>query len=162
MDIASYPLSMLIIFLIAIVMSSISTVLNKKFTDPSLMKRFREEYDELTRLMKELKKESDPDKRLKLERKIKKKQMRITNLQAVIAKQNLKIYLVTLAPFLIVFWILNMIFDMNPVAYLPFDAPNFPLIVAFARGRNLTFIGWYALSSTFIVSLLNRIFKINI
>ena len=162
MDLTSYPLSMLVIFIVAMVMSSISTTLNKKFIDPNLMRRFREEYKELTRLMKELRKESDPDRKLKLERKIKKKQARVTSLQAVIAKQNLKIYLVTLVPFLIVFWILSMIFGMNPVAHLPFDAPDFPLVSAFARGRNLTFIGWYALSSIFLVSLLNRIFKIHV
>jgi len=162
MDLTSYPLSMLVIFIVAIVMSSVSTALNKKFIDPNLMRRFREEYKELTRLMKELREESDLDRRLKLERKIKKKQARVTSLQAVIARQNLKIYLVTLVPFLIVFWILSMVFGTSPVAHLPFNAPDFPIISTFARGRNLTFIGWYALSSIFLVSLLNRIFKINV
>jgi uncharacterized membrane protein (DUF106 family) len=107
--------SILAILLLATILALISTLLQKYLTDQAKMKRLREDTKKLQKQMKEAK--NNPEAVMKI-------QSKMMPIQMDLMKESFKPLLVTLIPFLLVFFWLS-----NHFAYYPVT-PNEPFVVS--------------------------------
>jgi uncharacterized membrane protein (DUF106 family) len=107
--------SLLAIFLLALFLGLVSTLLQKYLTDQAKMKRLRDDTKKLQKQYQALAK-TDPEKALKL-------QQKMMPLQLDLMKESFKPLLVTMIPFLMIFFWLSMHFAYYPVT------PGVPFVV---------------------------------
>ncbi|HIH24978.1 TPA: DUF106 domain-containing protein [Candidatus Woesearchaeota archaeon] len=107
--------SLLAIVFLASLLALISTLLQKYLTDQAKMKRLRDDTKKYQEQMKRLR--EDPEKLLKV-------QQKVMPIQMELMKESFKPLLVTLVPFLLVFFWLSSHF-----AYFPIE-PNTPFTVS--------------------------------
>lgn len=153
------PESTLFIFLIAAILSLITSAANRFLVDVKRMKKVMEEVNAWRMQLEKAKKSNDK----KLLAKVMKKQEAIMKLQSRAMWDRMKVSLIFLAPFWIIFMILNRFFASNPVALSPFSIPvllSGPTDPAYGA-RQLLFFSWYIICS-FAVSLpLSRLLGVN-
>lgn len=111
------------ILILSVVLGAASTLLQKYMTDQAKMKRLKNDTKKLQKQMKELQKEGKQDKMMKV-------QQKIMPIQMQLMKESFKPLLVTMIPFLLVFFWLSSHF-----AYYPLE-PGEPFTVTaqFAEG----------------------------
>jgi uncharacterized membrane protein (DUF106 family) len=143
-----YPLSVLSVFLIAIVMAVISSGVTRLVVDIDLLRRrtsevraWQKEYTQALRSKDE-----------KAIARLKKKEQTIKSAQAEMSKEQFKPLIFTIIPFFIFYYIFYAVFGYNQltVAVSPISLPFV--------GTNLNFWAWYLLSSFSVSSLIQRIF----
>ncbi|MEM1586099.1 MAG: EMC3/TMCO1 family protein [Candidatus Bathyarchaeia archaeon] len=130
--------------LIALALSSISTLASRKLVDRQLLADVQREISEWRAQMEIAKKTGDK----KLIAKLKKQELRIMQMRAKVSAQQLKVMLVTFVPFIVVWWIL-MPYLYKPAAFIPL----------FGSKIELPFIVWYIICSFFFHTILSKIFK---
>jgi uncharacterized membrane protein (DUF106 family) len=113
----------LAIITLASVLALISTLLQKFLTDQAKMKRLRDDTKKYQEQMKRLR--EDPEKMMKV-------QQKVLPIQMELMKESFKPLLVTLIPFLFVFFWLSSHF-----AYFPVE-PNTPFVVSATFEKGIT------------------------
>ncbi len=136
------PQATIFILCLAVAISVVNALLNRKFIDVEQMKRMQREFREWKREFNEAQRSGDAQKLEKLKR----KQSKIMKMQAQIMRQQLKAMTIFLIPILIVFWLLRGFYPQgHAVAYIPLWLP---LIAWWDEAKKLYaigFIGWYLL-----------------
>jgi len=144
------PYSTFFILFLAFVLAFITSYLQRKFVNIEEVKKFRSQMDELRKQMFEARKKGDKKALAKLQ----KKQTQLMRDSSKVMGQQTKISLITMFPFLILFWILYGFFGNTPVAFSPVPIPY-----GTVGGVGLTFWLWYFLAAMAINLPVTRALK---
>jgi len=147
------PGSAIFILLVGLCISFISSYLNGRVVDRSKMREIQGRMKELRKKIGEARRRGDRRTMAKLQR----KQMAIMKEQQKVMGGQFKTMIITMGPFLAIFYTLNWLFGENPVAYSPIP---FPYGAVPGDPMQLTFWGWYLVSMLAVGMPFNRIFKI--
>jgi len=127
-----------------------SSIFARFMIDIPRLKRYQKEIEKFNKM----KKEAYEKENHKLILKVKRKQKYIEKIQRKMAWQRMKPSLITMVPFMIIFFVLNWLFTGIIVAVFPFNAWEAPIIGMFIVGRPLSprgfglyFAGFYITSS---------------
>jgi len=132
---------------LAFLVSLTTTLLNRKFIDKEQFAKWREETNRWNADKNRAKKTGDK----KLMAKVKKQELQILQIQSRMFKQQMKAFLVTFVPLLVVWQVLIYEFGNITVAFVPLlPGPPFPL----------PFFIWYMACSLFVSTMLSRIFGV--
>jgi len=156
---ASIPNSTLLILGVAATLSLITNLSNRFLVDIKKMKAVMKEVNAWRKEFEEAKK----SKNKQLLAKVMKKQQAIMTLQGKMMWDRMKISLLFLLPFWLVFMILNRFYGSQPVALTPFSIP-FLLTGAFDeayKAFKLSFFLWYIICSFGISLPLSRLLGVN-
>ncbi len=142
------PYSTLFIFGLAGLVSLLTTLVNRRFTDPEKQKSWRKEIGDWNRDLREARRNKDK----KAIDKLTKKQQYIMQLQSKMMWQSMKVSLLFIIPLFIMWQILGGFYTYvdpatqqatpMPLAYFPGIGANLPLPIF-----NYSLIWWYLLSS---------------
>jgi uncharacterized membrane protein (DUF106 family) len=139
--------NLLEIFFIATGLSIIMTYAYKFLTDQALMRELKSEIDKLKKKMKEHRK--DPEKLREVQ-----KEMMPLNMKYF--KKSMKPTLITLLPFLIIFFFLNQVYSVGgelfPIVPLPFSLPII--------GNSLEWIGTYIIFSLVLTTVFRKVLNV--
>ncbi len=138
------PGATIFILLLAIILTIITTGVNRLLTNPAQLREWRKEIKEWTDEFREAQKVKDKKKLAKVE----KQKDRIMKLQQKMSWQSMKVSLLFFIPFFIIWQVLWSIYR-EPVAFLP----GFGL---------LSIVFWYLLCSLFFSTLFARIFGVGL
>ena len=133
------------ILLISVVLSLVVTLIYKYATDQTVMKELKEQLKKYQAQMKEAK--GDMAKLSEIQKK-----SMATNMKLM--KQNFKPMLITMAPFIIIFWWLRGVYDS--VVVVPFSF-HFPLS---GLETGLGLIGFYILLSMVFTTAFRKALKV--
>ncbi|MBS7655356.1 DUF106 domain-containing protein [Candidatus Bathyarchaeota archaeon] len=156
---ASIPNSTLLILGVAMILSLITNLSNRFLVDIKKMKAVMKEVNAWRKEFEEAKK----SKNKQLLAKVMKKQQAIMNLQGKMMWDRMKISLLFLVPFWLVFMILSRFYGTQPVALTPFSIP-FLLTGAIDetyKAFKLSFFLWYIICSFGISLPLSRLLGVN-
>jgi len=144
-----YPLAAVTILIIAILMTSISTIATRLLVDVNLMRRRNIEMREWQSAYSKAIKAKDE----KAIAKLKKKEPAIKRAQAEMSKDQFKPMLVTMVPFFIFYYLFSAVFGNNQVvvAYAPINLPFL--------GAQYPFWLWYLITTFSVSALVQRLFK---
>ncbi|MEM1515043.1 MAG: EMC3/TMCO1 family protein [Candidatus Bathyarchaeia archaeon] len=138
------PYLTFLVILIALLLSLMSTLSNRKLIDRKLLAEFQKEFSEWRAKMEQAKKTGDK----KIIAKLKKDEIRIMRMRAKVSSQQLRIMLITFVPFMVIWWIL-IPYLYRPAAYMPLLGTTIPI----------PFYIWYIICSTFFYFIFSRIFR---
>lgn len=138
------PYLTLFVILISLLISLVSTLVNRKLVDRRLLDEFWREFSDWRTKVEEAKKTGDK----KLLAKLEKDRVRIMQMRAKVSAQQMKVMLITFIPFLIVWWLL--------IPYLNKTAAFIPLL---GTRVEVPFFAWYIVCSLFFHFLFSKIFK---
>lgn len=138
------PAATIFVLLLAILISFITSSVNRLLTKPEQLRAWRKEVQSWTEDLREAQKTKDKKKLAKVE----KQKARIMRLQQKMSWQSMKVSLLFFVPFLILWQVLWGIYR-EPVAFLP----GFGL---------LTIILWYLLCSLFFNTIFSRILGVGL
>ncbi len=138
------PAATIFVLLLAILISFITSSVNRLLTKPEQLRAWRKEVQAWTEDLREAQKTKDKKKLAKVE----KQKARIMRLQQKMSWQSMKVSLLFFVPFLILWQVLWGIYR-EPVAFLP----GFGL---------LTIILWYLLCSLFFNTIFSRILGVGL
>jgi|YelNatPaOPRAMG01_1025707.scaffolds.fasta_scaffold42645_2 uncharacterized membrane protein (DUF106 family) len=153
------PDSTLLILAVAALLSFITSAANRLLVDVKKMKEVMDEVNAWRMQLEKAKKSNDK----KLLAKVMKRQEAIMKLQSRAMWDRMKVSLIFLAPFWIIFMVLSRFYASTPVALSPF---SIPLLLSGSLdptygAHQLLFFSWYIICS-FAVSLpLSRILGVN-
>ncbi|MHA1238744.1 MAG: EMC3/TMCO1 family protein [Candidatus Odinarchaeia archaeon] len=166
------PLSTFFILGIAVTLAVISNLISRFIMDTKLIRRYSKQIREYKDAVKKAEKEGDEKKLIKLRRKSK----YIEKITLRTAKERFKPMLITLVPFIVLFFVLRSFFTSPagvelPVVYIPFDLglrlgsiANFLGVSNAVSGTGafgLYFTWWYMISSLSTSPIISRIFGIS-
>ncbi|MHA1271368.1 MAG: EMC3/TMCO1 family protein [Candidatus Helarchaeota archaeon] len=127
-----------------------TSVFARFMMDIPRLKRYQKEISK----HKKMEKEANETRNRKLMLKVKRKQKYIEKIQRKMSWERFKPTLITMLPFMVMFFILNWVFTGVIVGFFPFNAWEAPLIGGFVsgipispRGFGLYFFGFYLTSS---------------
>ena len=127
-----------------------TSLLARIMMDIPRLKRYQKEIEKF----KKMEKEANETKNRKLMLKVKRKQKYIEKIRTKMMWQRFKPTLITIIPFMVLFFILNYFFSGIIVAFFPFNAWEAPIFGMFISGRpisprgfGLYFFGYYLTSS---------------
>jgi len=156
---SNIPESTLFILAVAATLSVITSSANRFLVDVKRMKRVMGEVNTWRRQLEKAKKSNDEQ----LVARVMKKQQPIMKLQSKAMWDRMKVSLIFLAPFWIIFMLLSRVFGSTPVALSPFSIP----ILLSGRpdpvygAQQLLYFSWYIMCS-FAMSLpLSRLLGVN-
>ncbi len=161
----SPPGSMVFVLLLALATALISAALTKWLVDTEAIARKQkqikshEEEKEKVISLAEIDKERYKKARKKWER----KDAMYKQTQQRMALQRMKPTCITFVPMLVIFFLVRMIFENNPVALSPMHANDVPLIGNFISAGNtmwINFTAWYFLCSFGINTIVQRLLKL--
>jgi uncharacterized membrane protein (DUF106 family) len=147
------PYSTIFIILVSLCVAFISSFLNSRVVDRVKMKEIQGQMKELRKKMGAARKRGDRRTLAKLQR----KQMAIMKDQQKVMGGQFKTMIITMGPFLAIFYTLNWLFGGAAVAYSPIPIPYGSVA---SDQTQLTFWGWYMVSMLAVGTPFNRIFKI--
>jgi uncharacterized membrane protein (DUF106 family) len=157
------PLSTIVILIIATVLGTCTSAVNRRFIDVEQLKLFNRESREYFQELREATRTNDKN----LKAKLKRREIRMNQLRAVVFKQQFKAMGVTIVPIFLIYALLagfpplgvKGIFT-GVAAYLPF---GFSLL-GNVTGNGITqmpFVWWYFLCSLAVNLPITRIFGIS-
>ncbi len=149
MNLLVIPYSTLFIFLVSSLMSLLSALLSRRVIDVAALRALSEKRKELMRLMKEAKSQKSEKARQKALAKLKRKQLALQRIQMAIMAQQMKVWLILLVFFWLIFMFLNNMYRGVIVAHSPIPIPFF--------GYELNFLGWYIVCSFWTGTLIMRL-----
>ncbi len=129
------PASTVFVMVLSAAISILVSTVNRMVIDVEKFKEYRREVNEF---MKDLDAAKESDER-RLETRLKRRQKKITQLQSWMMKQQLKLMVIFMVPFGILFPILNEVFSGLVIAYSPVTLPFIP--------REMGFFHWYLICS---------------
>ncbi|MGY5861071.1 MAG: EMC3/TMCO1 family protein [Candidatus Thorarchaeota archaeon] len=151
------PWSGILIAAASIMVSSISNLGMKRFTDVRRLKRHQQEIKQYQKMQQEAQKTGNE----KLQRKVRRRKAYIDRIQRDMFSARCKPSLIFLLPFMFIFWTLSGFFsgDYLIVAILPFDAFFLTGIAGMPvpGGFGMTYTGFYMLVGFGLSSILQRI-----
>ena len=144
------PTSTFFIVFIAVTVSLVTTLLNRRFIDREQFAIWQKEISKWNAEKKRAMKTKDK----KLLAKVKKQEPRILQLQTKMSTQQFKTSMITFIPMIIMWQILSGFYGNVPVAHLPglFVGQTIPL----------TFFLWYMVSAFFSNTLISRLLGVSI
>ncbi|MFX0035665.1 MAG: EMC3/TMCO1 family protein [Candidatus Hermodarchaeota archaeon] len=161
----SPPGSMIFVLLLAVATALISAVLTKWLVDTDAIARkqkqikgHEEEKEKVIALA-----EVDTERYRKAKKKWERKDAMFKQTQQRMALQRMKPTCITFVPMLVIFFLVRMIFENNPVALSPMHANDVPLIGNFISAGNtmwINFTAWYFLCSFGINTIVQRLLKL--
>jgi uncharacterized membrane protein (DUF106 family) len=152
------PFSTFFLFLLAALISLLTSLTNRLLMDPEKSKAWRKEVMEWNRELQEARREGD---KKKLE-KVMKKQSQILQLQSKMMWQSMKVTLIFFVPLIIIWSILGGFYTAHPtgqpipIAYLPGVGPKVHLIVFDFS----SLLWWYLLCSLLFGTVFSHLFGI--
>jgi len=149
------PYSTLFIILVSLCIAFVSSFLNSRVVDRTKMREIQGQMKELRKKMGAARKRGDRRMLAKLQR----KQMAIMKDQQKVMGGQFKTMIITMGPFLAIFYTLRWFFEEGAVvvAYSPIPIPY---VSVAGDPTQLTFWGWYMVSMLAVGTPFNRIFKI--
>jgi uncharacterized membrane protein (DUF106 family) len=136
------PISTTFLFLLAGLISLLTSMTNRLLTDPEKSKAWRREIAEWNKELQEARREGDKKKM----EKVMKKQKQIMQLQSKMMWQSIKVTAIFFVPLLIIWSVLGGFYvkDMKPipVAFLPGVGATLPLPIF-----NISLLWWYFICS---------------
>jgi len=155
------PYSTVFVLGLAGLISLLSTLVNRRLTDPAQSRAWRKEISDWNRDFRDAQRSKDK----KTLDKVMKKQQQIMQLQTKMMWQSMKVSLLFLVPMLIIWSILGGFYTSTKpdifgsihiaIAYLPGIGPNLPLPI-----YNYSLIWWYLLSSLLFGTAFQHAFKL--
>ena len=159
------PGSMFFVFIVAVLTALISTGLSRWLVDTEEINRKQKkikEHEERKEKIIDLA-EIEPERYKKARKRWERKQGMFKQTQQKMAMQRLKPTCITFLPMIIIFGLIRLIFDNNPVALSPMHANDVPLIGNFIRASGgiwINFTAWYFLCSLGINTTVQRLLKL--
>jgi uncharacterized membrane protein (DUF106 family) len=147
----SIPYSTLFILGLALLISVLTTLVNRRFTDPEKSRAWRKEISDWNKELRDAQRSKDK----KTLEKVMKKQKYIMQLQSKMMWQSMKVSLLFLVPLLVMWQILGNFFRTSPVAYLPGVGPNLPLPIF-----SSSLIWWYLVCSLLFGTAFQHVFRL--
>jgi uncharacterized membrane protein (DUF106 family) len=145
------PNSTIFMFLLAALISIVTSLTNRLLTNPEQSKAWRKEISEWNTEMRQARKEGDK-KRLE---KVMKKQKQILQLQSKMMWQSMKVTLIFFVPLIIIWQFLGTTFSNSVIAYFPGVGATLPLPI-FPN----SLIWWYLLCSMLFGTVFSHVFGI--
>lgn len=145
------PYSTLFIFGLALLISFLTTLVNRRFTDPEKSRSWRKEIADWNKEMREAQRSKDK----KTLDKVMKKQQYIMKLQSKMMWQSMKVSLLFLIPLLLMWNILGSFYQTTPIAILPGVGATLPLPIFSG-----SLIWWYLLCSLLFGTAFQHVFKL--
>ena len=145
------PWSTLFIFLLATMISLLTSLTNRLLTNPEKTKAWRKEISNWNNELKKARKEGDK----KNIEKVMRKQKQILGLQSKMTWQSMKVTLIFFIPLIIIWQFLGGTYYELDVAYFPGLGSILPLPIF-----NISLIWWYLLSSMFFGTVFSHLFGI--
>jgi len=154
------PFSTIFLFLLAALISMLTSLTNRLLTNPEKSKAVRKEVSEWNKELQEARRAGDK-KRLE---KVMKKQSQILQLQSKMMWQSMKVTLIFIVPLIIIWSILGGFYTNNasqpptpiPIAYLPGVGPVFQVVIfSFS-----SLLWWYFLCSMLFGTLFSHVLGI--
>ncbi|MEM2027238.1 MAG: EMC3/TMCO1 family protein [Candidatus Bathyarchaeia archaeon] len=146
MDLLSPPLSTFFIMFIAFVSSLMTALINRKFIDRRMLAEWQREISVWNAERELAKKTGDK----KLMAKVKKQEVKIMQIRARISAQQMKVWLITFIPFLIIWWLLIFFYGSRPVAFIPLLGEKI----------DIPFFFWYIICQFFFNFLISRVLNV--
>ena len=143
------PFSTIFILLLAVAITSLTSLANRLLTDPEKSKAWRKEITEWNSELRNAKRSGDK-KRVE---KLMKKQQQILQLQSKMMWQSTKIMLMFFVPLIIIWQILGGDYGSAPIAYFPGIGPNLP-IPLFSN----SLVWWYMMCSFLFNTVFSHLF----
>jgi uncharacterized membrane protein (DUF106 family) len=151
------PWSGVLIAVVSVIVSSISNLGMKRFTDMRRLKRHQQEIKQYQKMQQEAQKSGNE----KLLRKVRRRKAYIDRIQRDMFSARCKPSLIFMIPFMLIFWTLSGFFsgDYLIVAILPFDAFFLTGIAGTSvpGGFGMTYMAFYMLVGFGLSSILQRI-----
>ena len=151
------PWSGILIAVVSVIVSSISNLGMKRFTDMRRLKRHQLEIKQYQKMQQEAQKSGNE----KLLRKVRRRKAYMDRIQRDMMSARCKPSLIFMLPFMAIFWTLSGFFsgDYLIVAILPFDAFFLTGIAGTSvpGGFGMTYTGFYMLVGLGLSSILQRI-----
>jgi uncharacterized membrane protein (DUF106 family) len=150
MHLGSPPQSTIFVLGVSVILALITLTANKFLVDVKKLKELREEVSAWQREFNQARRSGDKQAEMKLKR----KQARISQLQATLLRQQMKLMLIFFAPFAIIFYALSGFYDGRIVVWAPYWLPFITTSITTPKGveYGLQFFWWYLISS-FTVNL---------
>lgn len=136
------PKSTIFILGVSVALTLITLTANKLLIDVKKLKELREEISTWQRDYNLAKRSGDKQAEMKLKR----KQARISQLQAGMLRQQMKLMLIFFAPFAIIFYALSGFYGNNIVVSTPYWLPFITTSIG-DQVYGLKFFWWYLISS---------------
>ncbi len=146
------PLSTLFMFLLALAISLLTSLVNRLLTNPEQSKASRKEIAEWQAELKAAQRSGDK----KATERLMKKQKQIFQLQSKMTWQSMKVSLIFIVPLFLIWQFLGTIFSGHIVAYLPGVGPDLSLVVIYFS----SLIWWYLLCSMLFGTIFSHVFGI--
>lgn len=147
------PYSTLFILGLAALISVLTTLVNRRFSNPEKSKAWRKEISDWNKELREARKK---DK--KTLEKVMKKQQYIMQLQSKMMWNSMKVSLIFLAPLFIMWQVLGGFYhDVSSIAYLPGVGSTIPLPSILA-GFGSPLIWWYLVCSLLVGTACQHLF----
>ncbi len=140
----SAPGATIAIILLSMVISLITSLTNRLLTNREQLNAWRQEISQWTSEFNEARRSGDK----KLLAKIQRQQPRITKLQSKMMWQSMKVSLLFMIPFFLMWQLLLGFYGNNVVAYLPWLGGEWPLPIFY----------WYLICSFFFSTVSSRAF----
>jgi len=150
----SIPYSTFFIVGLAVLISSLTTLVNRRFTDPEKSRAWRKEISDWNRDLRGAQKSKDK----KTLDKVMKKQQYIMRLQSKMMWQSMKVSLLFLVPLLLMWQILGGFYGPTAIAYFPGIGHKLVLPIL-----NITFTSlfwWYLLCSLLFGTVFQHVFRL--
>jgi uncharacterized membrane protein (DUF106 family) len=145
------PVSTMFLFLLAALISLLTSLTNRLLTNPEKSKAWRREIADWNKELREARREGD-QKRLD---KVMKKQKQILQMQSKMTWQSMKVTLIFFVPLIIIWQVLGGFFVGRNIAYLPGIGPVLPIPLF-----SFSLIWWYLLCSMLFGTVFSHVFGI--
>lgn len=147
----SIPYSTFFIFGLAALISLLTALVNRRFTNPEKSRTWRKEISDWNKEMRDAQKSKDK----KTLEKVMKKQKYIMQLQSKMMWQSMKISLLFLIPLFLMWQILGSFYQSAPIAILPGVGATLPLPIF-----SSSLIWWYLLCSLLFGTAFQHVFRL--
>ncbi len=150
------PFSTLFIFLLAAMISLLTSLANRLLTNPEKTKTWRKEISEWNKKLREAQKSGDK----KLIEKTMKKQQYIFQLQSKMMWQSMKVMLLFIVPLFLMWQFLGGFYQNLPIAIFPgiSNAETGIITIPLIGLRFHSLIWWYLLSSFLFGTIFSHLF----
>ena len=154
-ELQSIPVSTIFMFLLAALISLLTSLTNRLLTNPEKSRAWRKEIADWNKEFREAKRSGD-NKRLD---KVMKKQKQILQLQSKMTWQSMKVTLIFFVPLILIWQLLGGFFSRAgqplAIAYFPGVGPILPIPLF-----NVSLIWWYLLCSMMFGTIFSHVFGI--
>jgi uncharacterized membrane protein (DUF106 family) len=151
---SNIPYSTLFILSLSALISLLTTLVNRRFTDPEKSRAWRKEISDWNKDLRDAQRSKDK----KTLDKVMKKQKYIMQLQSKMMFQSMKVSLLFLIPLLLMWQILGGFFKQTPIAYFP--GIGHTLVLPLLNIAFSSLFWWYLLCSLLFGTVFQHVFRL--